>query len=260
MQEEETKREARKKKAADTATKKAANNTATQITMQTPRRNLFPDSAAKTLQKDDATVSTLLKQQTTSTPSNIKSRGEQNSKNKKDIVEQTESQQKDPVTQSRMKKQENGDRNDLMRSIKQVKFKTRNQIEPKGKNALHQELEKRSAQISNIRPQVNHDSDGVSLDPRQALMRSIKQGRSYDDKSSIETPFLADDSNRLMKSIIDRKTGERNNDNSTKSNIQEGTGDDLESVAESSVMRSSRSLTCGIVPDWEMAVSTFDPL
>ena len=103
------------------------------------------------------------------------------------------------------------------------------------------------------------------VDPRKAMLQSIVQRRTdADDASDIENPFPINSSNQLLHNILKRKiTEEDQNTCITMDNNKTICMADEENEAsngdERKVCRSSRSLSCGIVPDWDIAISTFDP-
>lgn len=161
-------------------------------------------------------------------------------------------------------------RNVLLQDIEKKKEVKSNNVELRSQEPIETtKLDPREALLQSIvkrqKPSVNGHKDlPKPLDPRQALLQSITQRRvenlsdntpsNNDDLPSnrqIESSKPVDPRQALLQSINQRRRVEKS------SNEPPSNNDDSPSVR--SVMRSSRSLGCGIVPNWELAITTFDP-
>ena len=188
------------------------------------------------------------------------------------------------VLQSIIKKKANdsmamgGGRKAFLQSIASRKSVTGDQkqgIDPR--QALFQQINKRkldtATQSDSKESQSSRESskeDVESSDPRKVLLQSSGKQRSEKDLSiGMGNGFPLDSSKLLLQSIIQRKskadeksrvqniasalTSEKNEEN-----VEDDDGSSLLELSQP-VVRTSRSLGCGIVPDWDCAVTTFDP-
>ena len=175
--------------------------------------------------------------------------------------------------QTETKKQANdssatGDnRKGLMDSIINFKPKSNQQQPHNTRNSLLQEIQ--NIKIPKSEPLKENSSISDKREPnppdgRQALLQSIVQRRSKKDDSEIDVLFPPDPSNRLLKNILQKKTETANSAQigdkvSAIASNEKGEVNSIGSTSTRSVVRSRRSLGRGIIPDMDVAITTYDP-
>ncbi len=252
QKEQEAKKEARRKKISESESK-------TKESLDTPRRELFKTIAGINVQ--DSTESKI---------DNIQS-------SKKNI------QVTEIVRNQCLNNNENDDLNEskLQAAIKKQANATLERVDSRKtvlQNIVRRKIDDKENAAENI--VLFADSNGNSRpinkqevlaepisDPRSSLLQSIVQRRVEKDTSGeVDRPFPIDSSNQLLNSILQRKMAKEHDDKqpdseSKKAKIHLPDEDNEVSCDDRKIsqLRSSRSLGCGIVPDWNVAVPTFDP-
>ena len=277
-QERKAKKEAQKKKES---TDNEANDTSKQQSLKTKKKqNHFDETKIR--------PSNALKQSHVNYDASKKSTERNNNFCAEESI-------KDSSVQSMIKKQANDTlqacdpRTALLQSISKTKsddettnstnvIRHNNSIAIDPRAALLQSISQRNEENTNKRRQafnrqkINRPTgnkleavEEEGVDPRKAMLQSMIQSRTdTDDASDIENPFPINSSNQLLHDILKRKITEvdqsagttTNNKNTICMADEENEGS---SGDDRNVCRSSRSLSCGIVPDWDVAISTFDP-
>ncbi len=250
--EQEAQKEARKKRAAESTTK----------AKETPRHNLFltPSTDKKISQRREN--DTVVKQGNTIDKTGSESEKENGFESclkpqQQSVSKGNDDRSSQPYDPSKV----------LLQDIKMTKEVKSNNMELRSQELIGTtKLDSREALLQSIvkrqKPRVNAHKDSPNpLDPRQALLQSITNRRV--ENSSDNTPSNNNDlpSNRQIESSkhLDPRQAllQSINQRRVEKSSDESNNDDSPSFR--SVMRSSRSLGCGIVPNWELAISTFDP-
>jgi hypothetical protein len=128
-----------------------------------------------------------------------------------------------------------------------------------------QKMKKDDNKDVNNKKEIQNDNEGKrSVDPRQAMLQAItKRQRREEPPVNIGNQFPTDPSNQLLRSILERKSESINDEKDSTTQPEEKKIEHIEfddqSVSSRSVLRSKRSLGCGIVPDWDCAITTFEP-
>ena len=95
------------------------------------------------------------------------------------------------------------------------------------------------------------------------MLHALVQRQAEKDSSVMERPFPVNSSNKLLHNILKRKVEDEGNNptSNTRPGIcfQDKENEGVNNDGERRVFRSSRSLGCGIIPDWEVAIPTYDP-
>ncbi len=138
------------------------------------------------------------------------------------------------------------------------------------RQAMLQEIGKRKLSADRQNEKDQNLSDGETkekvIDPRKATLQELVKNRSKKDLIALDDTVSVASSTKLLRQIIARKS-----DNPESKSIEkvgpsteicmEADEDETDNVPAPTrnVIRSSRSLGCGIIPAMECAVTTFDP-
>lgn len=169
------------------------------------------------------------------------------------IVQQKSKDEKIKIDKLEAKKESLDPRKDILESI----VKRQETTLPTNASNQQQHIVDRTIE-------EKQESKQEIYDPREAMLQSIVQRKAGKDSSGLERPFPTSSSNQLLHKILERKALDEKDMNSTISKSRpplcfpdeehEGAND-----GERKVFRSSRSLGCGILPDLDIAIPTFDP-
>jgi len=154
------------------------------------------------------------------------------------------------------------DRNALLQSITSQKANSEEESQaPNTRDEFLQSIVRQNTSINRNDGGNPGDDKEETIDPRKAFLQSIvKQRHEKETIPEMDDIFSINSSSTLLQNILKRKAEETcsNDENEDAKSSQPAKENELLKPPRA-VIRSSRSLGSGIVPDWDLAVTTFNP-